>query len=607
MSPDVVERSAPASAQTSTSHAQRDDGSSTRSAPGVAAVPPTAPVRLALLLDGLTQPAWVAHVLREIVAGGWGAPVLVILNAGAGGPTEPRGDSTPSGGVLARLRGYWQRRRMLPYVAYERFDQRRYRVANDPNAPVDIAEMLDGVPVVRVAPRQTKFCDYFPDESVTAIAAHDVDVALRFGFRILKGRALGIARHGIWSFHHGDNTVNRGGPPGLWEVLDGATVTGAVLQRLTEELDGGQVIARSFARTQVMSLRVNRANYYWQAASLLVDAVRRLQTTGSPEQPPVHPVAEGWSAYGERLYVAPRPREVARLMGRWAGRLLRSKLRHLSSHEQWFLAYRFAPEGSGDADVPDGSPFRFKELMPPGDRYWADPFPVVRDGRHFVFHEDHVFGDPCARISVLELDAKKGVVDARPALTREHHLSYPFVFEWQGEWYMTPETLSQRAVQLYRATRFPDAWEYVCDLLTGVDAVDPTIVAIGDRWWLFVGVQLPGEVEPTALRLYHAPTPLGPWEPHAQNPLMVDVRRSRPAGRVFRRGDQYFRPAQVGAPRYGSATVVFRIDEITPTRYRETLVATLEPRWRPGLLGTHTLNAAGRLTVIDAIHRIPRR
>ena len=48
-------------------------------------------------------------------------------------------------------------------------------------------------------------------------------------------------------FHRGSKRANRGGPPGFWEVMDGEPVTGAVLQVLSEDLDAGLVLARSFS------------------------------------------------------------------------------------------------------------------------------------------------------------------------------------------------------------------------------------------------------------------------------------------------------------------------------------------------------------------------
>jgi hypothetical protein len=100
-------------------------------------------------------------------------------------------------------------------------------------------------------------------------------------------------------------------------------------------------------------------------------------------------------------------------------------------------------------------------------------------------------------------------------------------------------------------------------------------------------------------------SPLGPWTPHAYNPVKIDIQGARPAGRLFRHAGAWYRPGQDGAPRYGAATIVHRIEEISPTRFREVLVSRITPTWRPGLLGTHTLNAAGGLTAVDALRMIP--
>ena len=82
--------------------------------------------------------------------------------------------------------------------------------------------------------------------------------------------------------------------------------------------------------------------------------------------------------------------------------------------------------------------------------------------------------------------------------------------------------------------------------------------------------------------------------------MRIDVRAARPAGRVFRHEGRLSRPAQDGSPVYGTAIVVHRIDTLTPDDFRETAVARIEPTWTPGIVGTHTLNAAGRLSATDA-------
>jgi len=101
------------------------------------------------------------------------------------------------------------------------------------------------------------------------------------------------------------------------------------------------------------------------------------------------------------------------------------------------------------------------------------------------------------------------------------------------------------------------------------------------------------------LHVFHADSPLGPWTPHPRNPVVSDVRRARPAGRLFRYNGAWYRPAQDCAAGYGAGLAIQRITRLDTERYEEAPVASLTPSWRSGLTGFHTVNAAGGLTVID--------
>ncbi|MEP6620689.1 MAG: hypothetical protein ABJE47_15295 [bacterium] len=553
-------------------------------------------LRLGLLVDGLTQPAWVVEALRQILAEDYADIVCVVIN-GAEAPAGPPPSRSPS----ARAARLWGNRKAVPFALYKRFDNWRYPPSRDPEAGTDVAALIpQTAATLTVVPRMTKFCDYFPDDAVAWVQSQSVDVFLRLGFRILKGPILSSSRFGVWSFHHGDNTINRGGPAGFWELFTAAPTSGAVLQRLSEELDAGHVMARSFSSTNPHSFRRNRANFYWQAGQLLPANLRQLYEQGPASLQLLTGSSSQWEAYSQPLFVAPKPLEVASLFLRLAGRLIGRKLLLLVKQKQWFIAYRYIKNMPDASDVPDGAPYRFKELMPPRDRIWADPFPVAHDGRRYLFFEEFLNSEKHAHISVLEFDAQGNPGPMRVVLERPYHLSYPNVFRWNDTWYMVPETYSQRRVELYRSDDFPFSWTFEKALLEDIDAVDSTLAEIDGTWWLMLATLMRGTEEASALHLFHADSPLGPWTPHRRNPVKVDVRSARPAGKLFRQNGRLYRPAQDGSPTYGTAMVINEILEITPTTFREVEVARIDPVWRPGLTGTHTINAAGGLTVIDA-------
>ncbi len=216
------------------------------------------PLRVALLIDSFDQPAWVATMIDDIATSDVAVVTLIIRNAAepATAPVRPS--------LLKRARQWVRNRHSLLFALYERVDQRKFGTADDPLRNVDVTPRLRDVPVIEAAPRQTKFSDYLSDADVDRARGYDIDVALRLGFRILRGRALEIARYGVWSYHHGDNLVNRGGPPGFWEVMEEDATTGSVLQILSEELDAGGVIYRSQAATSPFSVTKNRTGYFWK-------------------------------------------------------------------------------------------------------------------------------------------------------------------------------------------------------------------------------------------------------------------------------------------------------------------------------------------------------
>lgn len=169
--------------------------------------------------------------------------------------------------------------------------------------------------------------------------------------------------------------------------------------------------------------------------------------------------------------------------------------------------------------------------------------------------------------------------------------------------YMIPETRAAGRIELYRERRFPGDWELHSVLLDDVRAADPVIVLIGDRWWMFVSIREPGATSWDELHLYYADSLMGPWRPHCRNPVKSDVRGARPAGRVFEMNGSFYRPAQDCSRRYGYGISVNQIVRITTTCYVEKEVARLLPEWSPDVVATHTINAAGGLTVIDGMAR----
>lgn len=196
----------------------------------------------------------------------------------------------------------------------------------------------------------------------------------------------------------------------------------------------------------------------------------------------------------------------------------------------------------------------------------ADPFMLHSDGHWYMFFE------------VLERQTQPGVIalatsnDAftwtyqQVVLKEPFHLSYPYVFAWQGVHYMIPETLGASALCLYKADTFPTRWSLKQKLIDGTHA-DPSIVRFADLWWMFT---CPMPYEHDVLRLYFARDLEGPWKEHPRSPLITnDKRRARPAGRLVELDHHLVRFAQDCLPDYGTAVRAFEINDLTRDTYLE--------------------------------------
>jgi hypothetical protein len=441
------------------------------------------------------------------------------------------------------------------------------------------------------------YSDWFPEETLKQIRDFDLDVALCFGFRILKGEVLKIARHGIWSFHHGDNLVNRGGPAGFWEVMDGIPVTGSVLQILTDDLDNGRVIYRSWSPTSDrFSVKANRNNLYWKSSAFVIRKLKDLAagvTICTPENQLYRP-------YYNRLFRTPTNGEMFPRLSRLGAKYTVSKFQSAFNNEQWALAYRFR---TGPCDS-NNSLYRFKTLLPPKDRFWADPCAIKVDDRYYVFIEEYSYQTAKGHISVIELDSKGVLQGPTKVLERDYHLSYPFVFEWDKNYYMIPESAANGTIELYRSSSFPFKWEFHKTLMTDVRAKDATLAEVNGKWWMFVSIA--ENSIPDELYLFYADTPLGPWTPHVRNPVKSDVRGSRPAGNLFNWHGSVYRPAQDSSGRYGYAVAINKVTQLDQEGFCEEQVSHILPNWDKRLLGTHTISMAGDLTVVDCLVRRSR-
>ena len=532
---------------------------------------PSPELKFGIMCSGSSLQKWQAGAVRYLLDYGLSCTMLIVDD-----------NEEPAVSMFRKIKRY------LDPGGFYRF-YRRFFFRPEALKPVamDSIPGLKEVKTIRCKTVRKGYSEYFTPDDIEVIREQQLDFILRFGFNIIRGDILRAAKYGVWSFHHDDEQKYRGGPPGFREILHKDAVTGAILQRLTEKLDGGIVLKKGFYPTVAHSWEGQINLLYFRSAEwpLLVCKDILNGNAGYLDEPPGKTSA--------KIFKAPRNGE----MLRFAFRLLKNKVafhyRELFRPEDWNV---------GIAEViSDGMTGSVGEHAvwlppPPKGRYYADPFAFLSDGRLHVLFENYDYRFRKGKISRVVFH--KGKISAAETVLEEpFHLSYPFVTGYKGEIYCVPEAADSGGIRLYRFDKGKNRFLFEKVLVDGFPGVDPTIFQYEDKWWLFATDKSQSN---TDLHVFYAYDLFGPYHPHAGNPVKIDIRNARPAGTPYWNNGCLIRPAQDCSQTYGGRTVLNSIAELTENRFSEEAAGYIEPlsgsRYSKGL---HTFSLVGGYTIFD--------
>lgn len=270
--------------------------------------------------------------------------------------------------------------------------------------------------------------------------------------------------------------------------------------------------------------------------------------------------------------------------------------------EQWQLRYKF----NKDTDKLFDDQFdSYQKIVPPKDRFWADPFIVEENDKYYLFVEELKYKEAKGYISVIELNenGSNKPFKSQKILEKPYHLSYPFIFKLKDTYYMIPESTENKKIELYQCEDFPLKWNYWGTLMENVIAADTTIKFYNDKYWLFTLIEPEQGVKTHKdLHIFYSEDLLSSnWKAHSANPMVRNVSSARPAGNIFEDNGVLYRPSQDCSKRYGWAMSINKIITLNEDEYLEEQVKYITPNWERKLLATHTFNKIGRLSVIDVL------
>jgi|SRR3972149_2177400 len=273
---------------------------------------------------------------------------------------------------------------------------------------------------------------------------------------------------------------------------------------------------------------------------------------------------------------------------------LRKKFSKILFHYQWQLMFNLENK--------DSKPYSdFKKIVPPKDRFWADPFIIFKDNVYYVFFEEFVYEKNKGHISFLTIKENGDYSKPKRILERSYHLSYPFIFSYDEKYYMIPESSINNTIEVYECSEFPEKWSFHKTLIENITATDSTLFYKDGKWWLFTSVtNYQNQKRENELFLFYSDKPLSnKWISHPKNPIVSNVKGSRSAGKIFEENGAILRPAQDCSKRYGYGIIFYQINILNEMDYQEKEVQTIYPNWDKKIIGVHSYGRENKLTVID--------
>ena len=223
--------------------------------------------------------------------------------------------------------------------------------------------------------------------------------------------------------------------------------------------------------------------------------------------------------------------------------------------------------------------------------FLADPFLVIQGNTWVVFHE--ILDNVCQKGEIgyhVSADEGRSWGYGGRALVEDWHLSFPFVVEHEGDFYMTTcataGTEPPYSLWLYKATHFPRGWNKIVEILHGPmlvgRALDP-ILHLHDGVWFLLLFDAGLQQE----RVFLSESLLGPFREHPASKT-TSVRH---AGRLLTADDGSMYAFHQYAGTHVDAVQILSLSQ-SEFQYGDTF-EILQPRpdlpWASA--GMHTFNA----------------
>lgn len=192
------------------------------------------------------------------------------------------------------------------------------------------------------------------------------------------------------------------------------------------------------------------------------------------------------------------------------------------------------------------------------------------------------------------------------ALEESFHLSFPNVFDLDGETWMIPETFMSGQVRLYKENKTTGQFNLHNILLEGSKYVDSFIFKKENTYYLFTSIQY--DDQSYDLKLFYSDCLNDGYVEHPMSPISHGKAFQRNAGRLVEKDGRLFRPAQECTDFYGQNVHILEVIELSRTYYKEVPIhLDIIPSGKRFGVGGHQFSSCvfkgKRYVAVDILHK----
>lgn len=428
----------------------------------------------------------------------------------------------------------------------------------------------------------------FQDDYIAKIENAKLDFIINFSPTKLIGKALNIPRHGVWVFQFGNPEKYKDVTPCFWEIYNQDVVTSGYLTRLTDESGTMDLLHQGHLKTSIFHKK-NMDKMFQECTSWPLKVCEDIregssENLGTTTKVNIIKIVR----FPSNLQILLFPLIQLKL-------LLKQGWKQLFFTDYWNIGIVRAPIQEFLNAEKKHIIHWFPNL--PKTRFMADPFGLYFKDQLHILYEDLKFEDGIGKTASCLYDEGE-FKQNNIVIDEEYHMSYPFLFEKDDEFYCIPETSQANQVRLYKALVFPTKWELKKVLIEDYAGIDSTIFKHEDTWFLFSTNKRSGHRY--NLNIHHSTSIFGPWREHPKNPVKTDIRSARPAGTLFEYNGAIYRPSMDYSERIEGRIIINKILTLTVRDFKEEVHNSIDP-FKDSYFSdkVHTLSQVGSYTLVD--------